>query len=686
MILFKNKVGCCLSTLLFLQIAVFGATVTTTRSSETVDLARLSRYNSEDTNKLQLVWGAFRKQHVFTDDGYFEPVINGADACPDNQETQIAFLNFIKEKSTEVTVSAYIRCGDCNGTGKKYIHEGDDLSSTAYVHIPCNGTGKIEALIIYKLIYNGTPPPRLPTKNQRTFIALEKRVTNGDVDAEFELGQCLDAGRGTSKDFKRASEMYTRCVLRKDPRGAFGLGSQLERGSKDVPSNLPVSIAYYMLGQSLGGGSSYLDNVYREAQPRDVMIGAWYGRTLIKEFKTGKLDSQRLSAVGIKQLAESLNKSEKPMAQDGEEQFEEGMALVVGSKNKKNNYLLAYQKFIQAASHGQPDALFCLGVFYENGFSVSRNKSIAYVFYKLAATIAGEDYMKMAEKALDSTCRSDENEAAYQRALDEFRIGKDVNSNFAYVTSLKDVEADVANNNQPNVTPIRHPEVAITGPDDKKLTVESTGSGLIFSNEGYFFTNHHVVENGKAFTIKIAGVGEMRKATLVAIDPVYDLAILKIENWRGVSEMGQPIPSMLSNSKGTITGVKIFTVGYPLAGNDLDCSPKYTSGDLSSMSSGNESWQAGRMLVTCPIQPGNSGGPIVTESGQVVGVVCSTFRTLNYLKRNGSLPQGMNFAVRIEYLRQLAERNSVKIPEPSVRVVNPVKVITANSILVYNWQ
>jgi S1-C subfamily serine protease len=687
-----NKVTRALSIFYFLFISLFAATgkisssvettyVPITRASETLDLATLGAYVQDDRAKLHLVWEAFRKEYIFTDDGFFDPAMPGADACPDNPETQRAFLNHVKTKSTQVEVTSFIRCGGCNATGKMSVYAGDSLSSTFFYHNPCNGTGKIEAKITYTLIYNGTPPARLPTKNQRDFNALEKRVAKGDTEAEFEFGQYLDTGRGTPKDPKKAMEMFTRCLMRKDPRGALGMGGQYERGTTITQNNFPVSVALYMLGQSLGGGSANLENIYRIAPPRDVVLGSWYGRILVKEFKAGKVDSTQLSAMGLRQLAESSsqNKSVKSVAKDGEQELQDGMALLSGGENQKSNYLVAYKKFIQAASYGQPDALYCLGVFYDNGLAVSRNKSAAYVFYKLAATIAGEDYMKLAEKNLAPLCRSDENEAAFKVAFDYISSGKINNDKFASVTSLNDVEEVVVSSNQPKISPGSKSTVSGSANGQQ---VASSGSGLIFTNEGYLFTNHHVVENGKSFTVKIAGLGKMRKANLIAINPVYDLAILKIENWKGLSETGQPVPSLLMSAKDSQIGTRIFTVGYPIPGG-LDDSPKYTSGDLSSLTD----IETGRMVVSCPIQPGNSGGPLVREDGQVVGVICSSMSVEVFFKNTGGqLPQGINFAVRIEYLRQLAEQNSVKIPTPSLRVVNPPKVITANSVQVFNWQ
>ena len=93
------------------------------------------------------------------------------------------------------------------------------------------------------------------------------------------------------------------------------------------------------------------------------------------------------------------------------------------------------------------------------------------------------------------------------------------------------------------------------------------------------------------------------------------------------------------------------------------------------------------MQVSCPIQPGNSGGPLVGEDGHVLGVISASVNVDKfYAGTGGKLPQGINWAIRIEYLRQLAARNSISVPATALRVVDPPKVITANSVVIWNWQ
>jgi len=134
-----------------------------------------------------------------------------------------------------------------------------------------------------------------------------------------------------------------------------------------------------------------------------------------------------------------------------------------------------------------------------------------------------------------------------------------------------------------------------------------TGSGF-FVNGKYLLTNYHVVKG--CDQISIHQEGFRNNATIFAIDPSTDLAILK---------SSPPHPSVLKFSKKKIRlGEKVIVLGYPF-GELLGSGLKVTTGNISSLTGLiNDSTQ---IQITSPVQPGNSGGPLLDESGNVIGVI-----------------------------------------------------------------
>jgi len=90
-------------------------------------------------------------------------------------------------------------------------------------------------------------------------------------------------------------------------------------------------------------------------------------------------------------------------------------------------------------------------------------------------------------------------------------------------------------------------------------------------------------------------------------------------------------------------GDPVFTLGYPnviIQGTE----PKYTEGTISSLTGvgNNPRW----FQISLPVQPGNSGGPLVDEHGQVVGIVNARLDDFKALATSGVLPQNVNYAIK----------------------------------------
>lgn len=184
-----------------------------------------------------------------------------------------------------------------------------------------------------------------------------------------------------------------------------------------------------------------------------------------------------------------------------------------------------------------------------------------------------------------------------------------------------------------------------------------SGSGFFVASDGLFVTNWHVVEGAK--TLIVAGFdGKRRSASVVGRDYVNDLAVLRVagtaENWLVIAQSGE-----------VKRGTEVITVGYPnvkLQGFE----PKVTSGVISSLSGIADD---PRMFqISVPIQPGNSGGALVTRDGSVVGVVSAKLSQDTTKKLTGKLPENVNYAIKSNYLIELlkshAVRGQLSISEP----------------------
>jgi len=140
------------------------------------------------------------------------------------------------------------------------------------------------------------------------------------------------------------------------------------------------------------------------------------------------------------------------------------------------------------------------------------------------------------------------------------------------------------------------------------------GSGVVIRPDGLMLTNDHVLENRRAFDVRL-GDGRSFKARLLGRDEVGDLALLRID----VPD-GESLPYLpLGDSEEVRVGDEVVAVGNPFALGVIDQSPTFTLGIVSAVhhTQGNYT----ECIVTdAELNPGNSGGPLVTMAGEVVGI------------------------------------------------------------------
>lgn len=162
----------------------------------------------------------------------------------------------------------------------------------------------------------------------------------------------------------------------------------------------------------------------------------------------------------------------------------------------------------------------------------------------------------------------------------------------------------------------------------------SSGTGFIVA-PGRALTNHHVIDDCRAVRVRTAG-GQDLAARVLASDRGRDLALIEVP-----AEAGPPLP--FRRDANIRRGEGVVTYGFPLAGL-LSSGPTLTTGEISALAGLADNQR--QYQISAPVQPGNSGGPLLDMSGQVVGVIVSKLNAQRIAQRTGDIPQNVNFAVK----------------------------------------
>jgi S1-C subfamily serine protease/Holliday junction resolvasome RuvABC ATP-dependent DNA helicase subunit len=209
-------------------------------------------------------------------------------------------------------------------------------------------------------------------------------------------------------------------------------------------------------------------------------------------------------------------------------------------------------------------------------------------------------------------------------------------------------------------------EAAATGNDaaaigNKQL---SNGTGFFVSADGYVVTNAHVVEGCDDPKV-VCGLTEPSVAQVLARDAQNDLALLKVDF----------APDHVAALRASVkVGEEIAAFGYPLQGT-LSTGGNFTTGNISALAGMRN--DSRHLQITAPVQPGNSGGPVVDQAGNVIGVVVSGLGM-----HNKGAAQNVNFAININTLTAFLNSHGVSYvtetsgrPLPNVELAEKVQSI-----------
>lgn len=205
------------------------------------------------------------------------------------------------------------------------------------------------------------------------------------------------------------------------------------------------------------------------------------------------------------------------------------------------------------------------------------------------------------------------------------------------------------------------PQYRQNGTEKKQI---GGGSGFFASSDGLIVTNKHVVDQKNAEYTVFTNDGKKHTAKVVALDPVLDIALIKIEGSGFIS-------LSLGNSDNLQVGQSVIAIGNALGEYRNTVSVGVVSGLSRSIVAGDNSGKSETLdhviQTDAAINPGNSGGPLLNLRGEVVGV--------NVAVAQGS--QSIGFALPINSIKGAVE--SVKQTGKIIRPYLGVRYVTINA-------
>jgi hypothetical protein len=115
----------------------------------------------------------------------------------------------------------------------------------------------------------------------------------------------------------------------------------------------------------------------------------------------------------------------------------------------------------------------------------------------------------------------------------------------------------------------------------------------------------------------------------------------------------------------------IYVAGYPF-GQKISTSVKVTKGIISSLTGIGNNFS--NIQIDAALQPGNSGGPILNDKGNVVGVAVAKLDLAVALEEFGVIPEDTNFGIKTNVVRSLLESNNISLPDPNTKSISKSKL------------
>jgi TPR repeat protein len=461
-----------------------------------------------------------------------------------------------------------------------------------------------------------------------------KAAEQGESEAQYNLGVMYAIGQGVAKNEKRAVEWYLRAAEKNVAKAQYLLGWRYQEG-RGVEKNPSRAFKYYQLAAAQNenralrtlawmyengeGIPEGIENAKEEALKyfhRAAQAGNAYAQfDLGMKYKEGEgLQEDLVRARGLFLTA----------AQQGNRNAMDYLArMYLNGDGITANPQEAAKWFRGAAEKGDADSQFALGKMYAEGRGVPRDLVQAYIWW----TLAEDNHLPEGKWIFKGDLLAKKEKEKLAGQMSGRQIGDALRLAREYAQKV-------------------YPDVLDTNPEgggrsDTAGRIMETGTGFLITSNGYLLTNYHVVRShhraqftGSQLRIR-DNSGRELPATIVKVSEKSDLALLKVE---GVHD---PIPLNVDKQAGL--GQDVFTIGYPNPGLQ-GYTQKLTKGLISGLAGVKD--DPTHYQISVGVEPGNSGGPLVGDRGNVVGVIVSRLSERAALETSGVLPQNVNYAIQ----------------------------------------
>ncbi len=467
----------------------------------------------------------------------------------------------------------------------------------------------------------------------REFLPLAEQ---GDATAQFALGLMYDNGEGVPQDDAEAAKWYRRAAEQGDASAQYNLGVMYDNGY-GVPQDHAEAVKWYRLAAQQGVAKAQYN------------LGLMYG-----------------NGQGVPQDYAEAAKWYRRAAEQGFADAQNNLGFMYGNgQGVPQDYVEAHQWYNLAASRLPPG---------EDRDRAVRNRDI--VEGRMTPAQIGEA-QRRAREWRPKTSEATVAPPAASRAASMERVDRETVAAIQHNLAELGYDPGPADGRPGPKTraAIRAFEaenrLPVTGEVSRELrqalllaklremarqqtlALESTGTGFVVSAEGHVLTNHHVVEGCAEVRTPASGAGPEPFA-VVALDAYNDLAVVRLS----------PITDMLvvtvvasfREGRGVRPGDGVVAVGFPLHGL-LASGVNVTTGTVSALAGIRDDIRY--LQITAPVQPGNSGGPLLDMSGNVVGVVVGKLDALAVAEVTGDIPQNVNFAIKDSVARAFLDAQGI---------------------------